>query len=253
MIDDFGTPVAEASFDSVSGLIETCIMDGEGGQQYVGRPLESILLSPPFVQMDDRSRARAEESLSNIRTQHQPDSAGAEVSFVARLVDPDAIDRKLSFTIRQLNLGRRDIGLLTVTDVTARCLAEDYFDHLSLSELLLVGVADAARGTAIVCKPGDLKNRLSLGIPSCYQECVTEILGDATDEKKDELARQASLDWVRDKLADSDAYSLVFACESTSGHPRYKQMRWGYLDREDETVAMTVSDVTELYSDLEKA
>lgn len=251
MADNLSTSLAEVSFDVESGAIESCWVAGEDGSQYRGRTMDEFLQSESFKGLSDQPRSQIQEALLAHDLPKTAEGSGAGRPLTVKLVNPEAIDRKYSFVVRWVGGGRKT-GLLSVTDVTAERLAEGFFDHLGSSVLLLVGIVDAASGYCTVCEPGDLRDSLAHWYDKPYAERVDEILDGAPEGEKGDLRRDASLDKVRSRLDGSGSYSLCFGCRDAKGLS-YRQMRWSYLDRDDETLAMTVADVTELYSQLERA
>lgn len=252
MADNLSTSFAEVFFDVDTGTIKSCWVAGKDGSQYVGHSMDEFLRAKFFEGLSEQSRSLIEEALSP----QGAGDAGVSLTLTKKLVDPKAIDKKLSFAVGWEG-ERQETGILSVTDVTAELLAEGFYDQLASAELLLVGIVDAAKvddaeGRCTVCEPGDLREGLARKDDERYAVRLEEIIKDAVEEKKDELRQKASLKKVCSQLDESSPYSLYFECKGKGG-PSYRQIRWSYLDREDKTLAMTVTDVTELYSELMEA
>ena len=144
------------------------------------------------------------------------------------------------------------VAFLYSHDVTMESKLKQILEHVMAFEYDEIYTVDGETGTFDVVLTGQyaLDQQISQGN---YEEGI-RFLMKRTDvpEDKERINRELSLDNLREHLQSENAYEMEVSLISKNGKKRLKQIRCMYLNRQIETLLLTLSDIEDVVKE-EKA
>ena len=141
------------------------------------------------------------------------------------------------------------IAFFYESDITQEFCVRSIMNSIIDYEYDLVGVL-FAESKAIYSRGKEYKTALPELKSNNYDEACQKFLGDCgCSENLDEMIKTMQLEHILKELEQRDTYSVEFSMCEPSGEIRRKEMRYSYISREEQLIAVLRRDVQDIVNE----